>query len=238
MDSTPLAKAANTNAVPVNAYVTNEGTYGPTCGHCGWKASHAPDCPFSVAMVASLLLGFFLAQIVAGQMLLDCAGVKYSPSTATCFNNVQLCPVIAGIRQLPCGTQCYHPMNRSCSNGTIVGYNPEDASILHDCGAARFDPSAYACFPGETPLLCAKFNTIPTLKCGKSCYSPSKYICANETLVENTGPPDCIPSFGESVQCNHFGCFFMNCCPGLASIADHCRNLCEIGISKFCTRKV
>ena len=48
------ATTANSAAVPVDAHITaaqvpannNGGSGLPQCCHCGWRGSHAPNCPF------------------------------------------------------------------------------------------------------------------------------------------------------------------------------------------------
>ncbi|KAF7291270.1 hypothetical protein MIND_01270800 [Mycena indigotica] len=176
----------------------------------------------SAAFVTALATTSALAQT-----LLTCGASTYFYSTASCFDNAVLCPVVNGVRTISCNGLCYDPNKFTCDNTTLIGYNPNLSGQLFDCGAARYDPSAYVCYDGD--FLCPKSETIAYLPCGDACYWPDSYTCSNGTLGPNPGPRDCIPNFSDNIFCNDQGCFELECCPGLIAVADKCRDPCDFG---------
>ncbi|KAJ7478034.1 carbohydrate binding-domain-containing protein [Mycena galericulata] len=133
------------------------------------------------------------------------------------------------------------------------------AQSLESCGSAEYDPSQYTCF--NNSLLCPIVNGVAYQNCGQDCYSTAEYTCFNGDLLcpyasggiatqacgdacydffeyncndgELSPAPSCIGDYGTSEFCDTQGCFLLPCCAGLISIADHCRDPCELDPS-FC----
>ncbi|KAJ7123857.1 carbohydrate binding-domain-containing protein [Mycena crocata] len=97
------------------------------------------------------------------------------------------------------------------------------------CGTADYDPSQYTCLDGS--LLCPIVNGEGYIGCSGVCYSASQYSCTNGELSPIASRDDCVPNFGDSVVCNDQGCFQLVCCPGLISIANKCRDPCDVAPS-------
>ncbi|KAJ6573463.1 hypothetical protein DFH09DRAFT_1151908 [Mycena vulgaris] len=64
---------------------------------------------------------------------------------------------------------------------------------------------------------------------GSSKYYPSRV--SNSTNAPARARDDCVGDFGDSVVCNDQGCFQLICCPGLISVADKCRDPCDLAPS-------
>ncbi|KIK57065.1 carbohydrate-binding module family 52 protein [Collybiopsis luxurians FD-317 M1] len=178
-----------------------------------------------MAPLVPLVLTGLVAGVVVAQSeeLLNCGSSTYFPSQYTCFDGDFLCPVLNGDIYIRCGDACYSTSQYSCSDDTLEPYNPDGP--LEDCGTSSFDPSQYVCLDGD--FLCPFMDGNATLRCGDACYAPSQYNCTNGQLAPVTAP-SCIPNLGQNVICDDEGCTFLQCCPGLISVADHCRDPCEL----------
>ncbi|KAE9386369.1 hypothetical protein BT96DRAFT_540011 [Gymnopus androsaceus JB14] len=170
-----------------------------------------------------------LARVVIAQGQLEsCGSSLYYPSQYTCFDDDFLCPIVNDEIYIRCGDACYSTSQYSCSDDTLEVYPQNGPETLEACGDAQFYPSQYICLDGN--FLCPFMNGDSTLRCGNACYLIDQYSCTNDALIPVTVPPSapCVPEFGSSELCNDEGCFQLNCCPGLFSIADHCRSPCQL----------
>ncbi|KAF7378390.1 hypothetical protein MSAN_00265500 [Mycena sanguinolenta] len=123
-----------------------------------------------------------------------------------------------------CGSAQYDPSQYTCFNNSqlcpIV-----NGDAYQSCGPNQcYSKKQYTCFNGN--FLCpVTSGGIATQACGNACYSPYQYSCnANNQLVP---VPPCIAG-GVNEVCNTQGCFQLPCCKGYISIADHCRDPCEV----------
>ncbi|KAJ7839283.1 carbohydrate binding-domain-containing protein [Mycena leptocephala] len=105
------------------------------------------------------------------------------------------------------------------------------AQEFASCGGSTYDPSQYTCFDGK--LICPIVDGDKYLKCGDACYPTTQYTCINGELTPAglARRDDCVPEFGDSQVCNDQGCFQLICCPGLISVADKCRDPCDVAPS-------
>ncbi|KAJ7766205.1 carbohydrate binding-domain-containing protein [Mycena metata] len=121
-----------------------------------------------------------------------------------------------------CGSADYDPAQYTCYDGTLLCPIVNGDKYLA-CGNDCYSATKYTCFNGD--FLCPFVNGTATQACGDACYNPFKYSCANGQL---TPLPSCIGDFGVNEICTNQGCFLLPCCPGLISVADHCRDPCQL----------
>ncbi|KAJ7339935.1 hypothetical protein DFH08DRAFT_1013557 [Mycena albidolilacea] len=198
----------------------------------------------------SFVLAALLSTIVAATDLADCGDARYDPSKYTCFDNDFLCPIDGQVRELRCGDACYslgrfrYLINPStvfgvgltafsCSNTTLVDNAVIGPDTLLDCGDKRFNSTDYVCHDGDflCPFVCIDglsrcltdtSERRATLRCADGCYDPVKFSCIDGELHGLPPPnPNCVPLGGT------FDFGGTSCCPGLLSIADHCRDFCD-----------
>ncbi|KAJ6566740.1 carbohydrate binding-domain-containing protein [Mycena capillaripes] len=187
-----------------------------------------------MARLISIVLTAILASVAAAESLETCGSSNYFPSQYTCFDDNFLCPIQNGDRFIRCGNACYSTSLYSCSNTTLEPISHTGPEPLEDCGSSRFFPSQYVCLDGN--FLCPFQNGAATLRCSASCYAPSQYTCTNGQLSPvGVPPPPCVPEFGDDEVCNSQGCTLLPCCPGLISVADKCRDPCQLAPSS-CAR--
>ncbi|KAF7358747.1 hypothetical protein MSAN_01213700 [Mycena sanguinolenta] len=174
----------------------------------------------------SLAVTALFALRVSAEELLACGLSNYYPSQYTCFDDDFLCPIINGVTYIQCGKACYTNSQYSCSNGVLKPYNPK-AVVLESCGVNQYDPSKYVCI--DSGFLCPIINGQATLKCDETCYNPKQYGCNLDMIYPlGTSPPTCVPEYGDDEICNDEGCFVLPCCKGLISVADKCRDPCQL----------
>ncbi|KAJ7851233.1 hypothetical protein B0H14DRAFT_829635 [Mycena olivaceomarginata] len=186
-----------------------------------------------MARLSFVVLAALLSTIVAATDLAACGDQQYDPSNYTCFDNDFLCPIDGQVRELRCGDACYSLGKFSCSNTTLVDNAVIDQDTLLDCGDKRFNSTDYVCHDGDflCPFVCIDglsrcltdtSERRATLRCADACYDPVKFSCIDDELHGLPPPnPNCVPLGGTFV----FG--GTSCCPGLLSIADHCRDFCD-----------
>ncbi|KAF8192252.1 carbohydrate binding-domain-containing protein [Mycena galopus ATCC 62051] len=169
----------------------------------------------------AILFTALTAGLVLAQDLATCGTSNYYPSQYTCFDDDFLCPIVDGDVYLQCAL-----INSSCSDTTLEPISDSGSESLEDCGNSQFYPSQYVCLDGD--ILCPFMNGAATLNCGTSCYDPTQFECTSGQLSPVVTPPTCVPDYGVSEVCNDEGCFQLLCCPGLISVADRCRDPCEL----------
>ncbi|KAJ7105510.1 carbohydrate binding-domain-containing protein [Mycena epipterygia] len=123
-----------------------------------------------------------------------------------------------------CGTANYDPTQYTCFNNSLLC--PIVNGVAYQaCGEDCYSTSEYTCFNGN--FLCPfTSGGIATQRCGDTCYSPFEYSCNSDNSLSPV--PSCIGDFGFNEVCDTQGCFILNCCPGLISVADHCRDPCQL----------
>ncbi|CAK5270065.1 unnamed protein product [Mycena citricolor] len=184
-----------------------------------------------MARLFFLTLAALAASCVFAQTLLDCGESQYNPADYTCFDGDFLCPILdpQGFNDvdvlLRCGDACYSTNHYTC-NGTTLETVPIGSNLLEQCGDARFYTQDYVCI--NESFLCPIVDHVGYLRCGDACYSPFDYKCTDNALVP-LPPKGCVSQGGQDVWCNNEGCFILQCCEGLFSIADKCRSPCEFG---------
>ncbi|KAJ6486965.1 carbohydrate binding-domain-containing protein [Mycena sanguinolenta] len=182
---------------------------------------------FTPSFVATAL---FAVSVVAEKLLTCGLAGNYYPSQYTCFDYDFLCPIINGTVYIQCGNACYSNSQYSCSNGVIEPYNPNGPVVLELCGDTQYDLSQFVCLNSEPDgFLCPVVNGQAMLVCDFTCYQPEQYDCyLNQIYPLDTPAPTCVPEFGDDEICNDEGCFILPCCPGLISVANKCRDPCQL----------
>ncbi|KAE9398032.1 hypothetical protein BT96DRAFT_43836 [Gymnopus androsaceus JB14] len=162
---------------------------------------------------------------------MSCGSSMYFPSQYTCFDDNFLCPILNGNIYIACGDTCYSTTQYSCSNTTLEVFPQSGPETTEACGSVQFYPSQYVCLDGD--FLCPFMDGNATLRCGAACYAPSQYSCSNGELSPINPPPPSLPPCVTVDQPSQVcipdgGCNILTCCPGLISIADKCRNPCDV----------
>ncbi|CAK5269075.1 unnamed protein product [Mycena citricolor] len=179
-----------------------------------------------MSRLALLILSALVTTAAVAQTLLNCGASQYNPVDMTCYDGNFLCPILD-----PQGDSDADVLLRcgdTCNQTTLVPFNATfgASNPLEQCGDAQFHPEDYVCI--DQNFLCPIVDRVGYLRCGGACYSPWQYKCTNDALMP-LPPQGCIPDFGINVFCNNEGCFLLECCPGLLSIADRCRKECANG---------
>ncbi|KAL3462391.1 hypothetical protein BJX64DRAFT_288512 [Aspergillus heterothallicus] len=78
------------------------------------------------------------------EMLLDCAGQPYWNSEYNCYGNGTLCPILEGVRTLPCGQDCYLESMYTCFD-EIKLCPVIEGEPTFPCGQDCYLPSQYRC---------------------------------------------------------------------------------------------
>ncbi|KAJ6493453.1 hypothetical protein C8R45DRAFT_1212785 [Mycena sanguinolenta] len=180
----------------------------------------------ALSFAATALLA---VSVVAEEHLTCGLAGNYYPSQYTCFDYDFLCPIINGTIYIQCGAACYSNTEYSCTDEGLVPFNPNGPVELQLCGDTLYDPSKYVCLDTD-PGLCPIINgDEATLGCDGTCYLPEEYGCyLNQIYPLDTPAPTCVPDFGDNEICNDEGCVILPCCSGLISIADKCRDPCQL----------
>ncbi|KAJ6568568.1 carbohydrate binding-domain-containing protein [Mycena capillaripes] len=153
----------------------------------------------------------------------DCGDAQFYPSQAkklqyVCIDGDFLCPIINGAATLRCGDACYAPSQYNCANNQLFPTTPPEC-------VPEFGSSEVCTDQGCLQLLCCPGLFSVATKCRDPCE------LAPSTCTNSARDTDCVPDFGDSQVCNEEGCFQLTCCPGLISVADLCRDPCDVAPS-------
>ncbi|KAL3436063.1 hypothetical protein BDV09DRAFT_165849 [Aspergillus tetrazonus] len=104
--------------------------------------------------------------------LLVCGGESYWKPKYNCFANGILCPILDGLRTLPCGADCYVESQYTCFESKLCPILEGNATF--PCGEDCYLPSEYRCVnstltqilpnesPGQGPDQSGKVPVLPT----------------------------------------------------------------------------
>lgn len=83
-----------------------------------------------------------------------------------------------------CGSVCYDPLDKVCSNGELKNRCADSNKI---CGSSCYDPLLERCIEG---VVCKRGEEL----CGKTCYDPKLMMCGEDgKLILDCGGKICLP---------------------------------------------